>query len=54
MGLAVRHCIGVDGCHGGWVAVVVEREGQRIDAQVFHHWHELIEHFPGPVTVGVE
>jgi predicted RNase H-like nuclease len=45
--------IGVDGCPGGWLAVR-EWPNNRVDAQVYGSFNELLTHLPSPAAIAID
>jgi len=45
--------VGVDGCHGGWLAVI-ERPGRPLSARVYTTFAELVAAFPGSARIAVD
>jgi predicted RNase H-like nuclease len=48
-----RVLVGVDGCHGGWIALVQDRERQ-FEVRVVADWVTMMAELPSRVLVGVD
>lgn len=46
--------VGVDGCHGGWIAAELDRSDHQLALRTFTTFTDLLLHYPEPVVIGID